>query len=640
MASPSRLLLAAFPTALFAVALGAGASCGSTVDNYPALDGGLGAGSTVTGTSTGGTGGTSSSSSSSSSSSGTGGGTTTNTCAGATKCSTATDCPALGTDCLVNSCQSGCCSVTKAAASTTCADNGGKLCDGSGHCVACVTASQCSAPTSSCATAACTANACTTTNATKGVSCADGGMTCDGNGNCVDAACTDGIKDGLETDVDCGGPVCQPCADNKMCQIGTDCADKVCTGAGSGVEGTCSAPSCSDGVQNGQETDVDCGGPTCTPCTNGEACLKNTDCASGSCMGKLCVAASCSDGILDGTETDFDCGGASCPPCTDGMKCGAGANAGNNCVNKVCGAGDAGSCATGTCCPPSCTDGKQNGNETDVDCGGTSYMGQPACSACNPGQKCIAPNDCAGKNCQAGVCQCPQGMLVIPIQGSGIYCIDAVEVTNAEYDTFLTANPTTAGQPSYCSWNVGWTPHGGWPYPVPNGNYPVAYVNWCQASAYCNYEGRRLCGMIGGGSATATIANDYTKDQWFNACTANGVNCSGGGCYPYGTAYNPTTCNGVSSVDGGSMGPADFNTLINCQGGSVGLLNMSGNVSEWEDSCATSSGSPQTDSCAVRGGSYLGDATALRCDAVQTQGANGTITRGYYGPDVGFRCCL
>jgi hypothetical protein len=27
-----------------------------------------------------------------------------------------------------------------------------------------------------------------------------------------------------------------------------------------------SCPSCSDGVQNAMETDVDCGGPTCSPC--------------------------------------------------------------------------------------------------------------------------------------------------------------------------------------------------------------------------------------------------------------------------------------------------------------------------------------------------------------------------------------
>jgi len=48
--------------------------------------------------------------------------------------------------------------------------------------------------------------------------------------------------------------------------------------------------SCFDGIQNGNETGVDCGGD-CTPC------------------------ATCDDGIKNGDETGIDCGG-SCEPCT------------------------------------------------------------------------------------------------------------------------------------------------------------------------------------------------------------------------------------------------------------------------------------------------------------------------------------
>lgn len=49
--------------------------------------------------------------------------------------------------------------------------------------------------------------------------------------------CTDGIKNGGETGIDCGGSICIPC------------------------------PTCTDGVKNGSETDIDCGGPDCIPCT-------------------------------------------------------------------------------------------------------------------------------------------------------------------------------------------------------------------------------------------------------------------------------------------------------------------------------------------------------------------------------------
>lgn len=40
---------------------------------------------------------------------------------------------------------------------------------------------------------------------------------------------------------------------------------------------------CSDMQQDGQETDVDCGGGTCAPCANGKRCAMNSDCQSNDC---------------------------------------------------------------------------------------------------------------------------------------------------------------------------------------------------------------------------------------------------------------------------------------------------------------------------------------------------------------------
>ncbi|HEY3448952.1 MAG TPA: hypothetical protein VGK67_21505 [Myxococcales bacterium] len=42
------------------------------------------------------------------------------------------------------------------------------------------------------------------------------------------ATCTDGQKNGAETDVDCGGP-CGPCADCRRCRAASDCAGGACT---------------------------------------------------------------------------------------------------------------------------------------------------------------------------------------------------------------------------------------------------------------------------------------------------------------------------------------------------------------------------------------------------------------------------
>jgi hypothetical protein len=88
---------------------------------------------------------------------------------------------------------------------------------------------------------------------------------------------TDGVRNGDETDVDCGGLSAPPCADGKMCKRGDDCVNGVCGG------GVCKAPSPDDGIKNGDETDVDCGGSKAPKCAAGKGCQKHEDCASGGC---------------------------------------------------------------------------------------------------------------------------------------------------------------------------------------------------------------------------------------------------------------------------------------------------------------------------------------------------------------------
>ncbi len=76
----------------------------------------------------------------------------------------------------------------------------------------------------------------------------------------------------------------------------------------------------------------------------------------------------CSNGKLDAGETDVDCGGPQCKDCNDGKTC----SAGSDCTSKICSASK--------CQVPSCTDGQQNGSESGLDCGGLC----PACpSTCN-----------------------------------------------------------------------------------------------------------------------------------------------------------------------------------------------------------------------------------------------------------------
>ena len=51
----------------------------------------------------------------------------------------------------------------------------------------------------------------------------------------------------------------------------------------------CKAATCTDKVKNGAETDIDCGGGTCPTCAVGKACSAGKDCASGTCKAGKCV---------------------------------------------------------------------------------------------------------------------------------------------------------------------------------------------------------------------------------------------------------------------------------------------------------------------------------------------------------------
>src|SRR3954470_11956228 len=83
------------------------------------------------------------------------------------------------------------------------------------------------------------------------------------------------------------------------------------------------ATSCTDAIKNGLETDVDCGGPSCPRCAGGHECLSSPDCASSVCINGHCAAVSCSDYVKNGDETDVDCGGSKCPACVTPCTCAA-----------------------------------------------------------------------------------------------------------------------------------------------------------------------------------------------------------------------------------------------------------------------------------------------------------------------------
>jgi len=248
-----------------------------------------------------------------------------------------------------------------------------------------------------------------------------GGVGGSGGETFENATCADGIKNGLETDTDCGGDSCWPCPLNGICSNDADCETgsckgKVCAPAPIGkqcpLQPDPDNPTCADCVMNGQETDVDCGGDSCSPCPTGATCMCNSDCKSGLCDGDACAAfapktcptvdpdnPTCADCVKNGSETDVDCGGDACGPCDQGKLCIVSTDCKtNHCNGTTCD-------VLAPQCPPgpdplnaTCADCVKNGPETDVDCGGD------ACAPCSAGKKCNWDNDCLGNVCQGGIC--------------------------------------------------------------------------------------------------------------------------------------------------------------------------------------------------------------------------------------------
>jgi hypothetical protein len=230
----------------------------------------------------------------------------------------------------------------------TCGASG--ACDGHGNCAACVISAQCGTDTI----------------------CVDN--------RCVPTTCLDGVKNGYETALDCGGPSCVPCAANKPCLRDRDCLSDVCDPDTK----LCAASSCGDGKRNGAEADVDCGGPCALLCAAGARCGQDADCLGGRCSGSICLP-SCVDGVKNGAETGLDCGGGLCAPCGLGAGCQDASDCGS------------GYCQRGICVAASCVDGEATEGETDVDCGG-------ACAPCSPGKGCVTGADCESAVCAGTIC--------------------------------------------------------------------------------------------------------------------------------------------------------------------------------------------------------------------------------------------
>ncbi len=131
----------------------------------------------------------------------------------------------------------------------------------------------------------------------------------------------------------------------------------------------------------------------------------------------------CNDGFPNGDETDVDCGG-SCDPCADGRGC----MVAEDCYSLMC---EGGACQT-----PTCYDEVQNGNEDGIDCGGGCPNLCGSVGGCDDDDDCMADEfcdengECVSAACDNGV----QDSAETDIDCGGVDCPDCADDQGCNFD--------------------------------------------------------------------------------------------------------------------------------------------------------------------------------------------------------------
>ena len=328
-------------------------------------------------------------------------------------------------DCSSVGCVDGACTTGNEPVRELCVDDDkpeANICDGEGDCVECIDTTDCedNPATPNCST----------------------------SGTCVPAQCVNGMLDGDETDTDCGGSMCDPCANTLGCVVAGDCESNFCDMSGGGPGGAGGGPAtgvCTPCGGNGdcatvEYCDTGDDGGTCVPDeADGFDCstFGADSCTSGNCADGVCCDTACGStceactmvktGMADGTcanvmattDPDMECpgttscdGSGACALLADGMVCSLSNGSectSNNCVDGFCcGTTCGGSCVScglsgseGTCTP------YMNGQDPESECvGNTSCDGSGSCALFGNGTVCTLTNgnECTSGNCVDGFC--------------------------------------------------------------------------------------------------------------------------------------------------------------------------------------------------------------------------------------------
>lgn len=259
-----------------------------------------------------------------------------------------------------------------------------------------------------------------------------------------------------------------------------------------------------------------------------------------------------------------------------------------------------------------------------------------------------------GVEAGAGATPCPSAhgpkMVRVAKRTSGSFCIDSTEVTRDDYAAFLREVPAGRMKSSLpvCAKDTD---------PTPDatcladrrvckgdacGSHPQVCVGLCEAAAYCEWAGKRLCGALAGGGAIprADLGNP-DKEEWGFAC---GLGLERRLPYGDGKTFNAETCNIGLRSETGCLGSGRCTTLPvgslpDCQGSVPGVFDLGGNVGEWVN--LVGDGVAGFEEVFTRGARFTNTGLAGRdpslfveCNATRTDNISSRVVE-----DTGIRCC-
>lgn len=247
---------------------------------------------------------------------------------------------------------------------------------------------------------------------------------------------------------------------------------------------------------------------------------------------------------------------------------------------------------------------------------------------------------------------CPSGtsgaqMVLIEDGDGSAYCVDERETSYGDYKEFLDAKAgDTSGQPDECKWNDSFVPPlhanhmecGPADWQIDNlPDRPVECVDFCDAWAYCDWAGKRLCGIRGSdnnsvhnlGVTEFEQVGTSVQSEWFNACSQGGRTK-----YPYGDEYAAAICTDQAKVQSEGDDARNVTDLAgNTCHGTIppfdAVYDLSASVMEWSNLCGE-------DGCAAHGGAfYYGEDRPERLACTRCS----STARSERTVGLGIRCC-